>query len=92
LAKRAQLVELEKSLSFSYGLEESLTEEEKRVDHILKRLKGQIKNDNYNTIVHDFYDHLVSVNQVINNSLNFKAVSFTRYLEPCQRVEFIIFI
>ena len=56
---RAEFIELERRLSFSYDLEEGLSEDERKVDHILKRLKGQIKNDDYNTIVHDFYDHLV---------------------------------
>ena len=56
---RAELIELERRMSFSYELEEGLSEDECKVDHILKRLKGQIKNDDYNTIVHDFYDHLV---------------------------------
>lgn len=46
-------------MSFSYGLESDFTEEERKVDHILKRLKGQIKTDNLNTIIHDFYDNLV---------------------------------
>jgi hypothetical protein len=53
------MIDIERRLSFSYSLEEGLTEEERRVDHIIKRLKGQIKNDNFNTIIHDFYDHLV---------------------------------
>ena len=53
------MIEVERRMSFSYSLEDSMTEEERRVDHIIKRLKGQIKNDNYNTIIHDFYDHLV---------------------------------
>ena len=60
LEQRASLIELERKLSFSYGLENCLNEDERRVDHILKRLKGQIKNDNFNTIIHDFYDHFVS--------------------------------
>ena len=58
---RAELIELERRLSFSYELEEGLSEDECKVDHILKRLKGQIKNDDFNTIVHDFYDHLVRI-------------------------------
>ena len=63
---RARLIELEKRISFSYELEEWLSEDERKVDHMLKRLKGQIKNDDYNTIVHDFYDHLVRIPPTIN--------------------------
>jgi hypothetical protein len=53
------MIEVERRLSFSYSLEENITEEERRVDHIIKRLNGQIKNVNYITIIYDFYDHLV---------------------------------
>ena len=66
LETRAGLIELERRMSFSYELEEGLSEDERKVDHILKRLKGQIKNDDYNTIVHDFYDHLVRIPPTIN--------------------------
>lgn len=43
-------------MSFSNGIQ--LTPEELRVDHILKRLKLQIKTDDFNTIIHDFHTHL----------------------------------
>lgn len=58
IQERNRLIELEKSMSFSHGIQ--LTPEELRVDHILKRLKLQIKTDDFNTIIHDFHTHLVS--------------------------------
>ena len=58
IQERNRLIELEKSMSFSNGIQ--LTPEELRVDHILKRLKLQIKTDDFNTIIHDFHTHLVS--------------------------------
>lgn len=86
LEARNELIDQERRLSFSYSLEASLTEEEKRVDHIIKRLKGQIKNDNYNTIIHDFYDHLVTLYLSDNHSQNSKIVSCTKCFATCPKV------
>ena len=71
IQERNRLIELEKSMSFSHGIQ--LTPEELRVDHILKRLKLQIKTDDFNTIIHDFHTHLVS-NHVPFNLGHFEIV------------------
>jgi len=45
-------------MHFSYGLEASLTEDERKACLKLKEMREEIANDeNYNTTIHNFYDH-----------------------------------
>ncbi len=57
MAKRQELIEIEKRMHFSYDLEASLTDEERAVDKILSQLKIKdgLKDDNYNAVIHDYF-------------------------------------
>lgn len=59
MAKRAELVEIEKRMHFSYDLEASLTDEERIADKILAKHKiiDGLKDDNFNIVVHDYFTH-----------------------------------
>lgn len=60
LAKRQELIDIEKRMSFSYDLEETLTSEERAADQILSRIrKTELKNDFYNVVIHDYFENFV---------------------------------
>ncbi len=53
---------MEKQMHFSYDLEATLTDEERIADQILSKLKSkELKNDNYNTVIHDYFTNFVSI-------------------------------
>lgn len=61
LAKREELMEIERRMHFSYELEATLTDEERAADTILSRLRfKELKSDVYNTVIHDYFENFVS--------------------------------
>lgn len=61
LVRRQALVDMEKQMHFSYDLEATLTDEERIADQILSKLKQkELKNDNYNIVIHDYFTNFVS--------------------------------
>ncbi len=53
---------MEKQMSFSYDLESTLTDEERIADQILSKLKSkELKSDNYNMVIHDYFTNFVSL-------------------------------
>jgi hypothetical protein len=46
-------------MHFSYDLEDTLTEDERQVDEILKKLRLKLKDDNFNIVIHDYFEHYV---------------------------------
>lgn len=56
------MMEIEDKMSFSYDLDASINEDEHRVEFIMKRLRLAVKDDYYNTIIHNFNDE--KVNQI----------------------------
>ena len=59
LAKRQELIDIEKKMHFSYDLEATLTDEERIVDGILSAHKKSdgLKDDNFNIVLHDYFTH-----------------------------------
>lgn len=50
------MIDIEKRMHFSYDLEETLTDEERAADLVLKKLaKNELKNDLYNIVIHDYF-------------------------------------
>ena len=46
-------------MHFSYDLESTLTDEERVANDILLKLRGELKTDMYNTVLHDYFDNFV---------------------------------
>ena len=60
MAKRQELIDIEKRMSFSYDLEETLTDEERAADQILSRIrKSELKDDFHNVVIHDYFENFV---------------------------------
>lgn len=58
MAKRQQLIEAEAKLHFSYDLEATLTDEERKAGLKLKQMREQLANNHeLNRTIHSFYDH-----------------------------------
>ena len=63
LARKQELIEIEKKMHFSFDLEATLTDEERLADQILAKLKKEkFKNDNFNIVIHDYFENFVSEN------------------------------
>ena len=61
LARKQEIMDLEKRMHFSYDLEATLTDEERLADQILAKLKKEhFKNDNFNIVLHDYFENFVS--------------------------------
>ncbi len=53
-------------MHFSYDLEETLTDEERAAEVILKRLeKQELKDDLYNSVIHDYFENFVLLITII---------------------------
>jgi len=53
-------------MHFSYDLEETLTDEERAAEVILKRLeKQELKDDLYNSVIHDYFENFVLLTTII---------------------------
>ena len=46
-------------MHFSYELEQSLTEDERKADEIFKKIKSELKNETYNITNLDYFDNFV---------------------------------
>jgi hypothetical protein len=64
LLSKRELMEIESRMSFSYGLEASLTAEERKVDKIMKRLKLKVKDEYFNSVIHDYFETKVRINKL----------------------------
>ena len=60
-------MEIEKKMSFSYDLESGMTEDERKVDKIMKRLKLKVKDEYFNSVLHHYFDNKVSYPPKIMN-------------------------
>ena len=49
---------------FSYDLEATFTEDEKKADQVLHRLRRELKNDTYDATVHNYFDNFVSATMI----------------------------
>lgn len=58
-ARRQELVDIEKKMHFSWDLEETLTDEDRIVGDILHRLSEEVKQYNYNAVIHDYFENFV---------------------------------
>ncbi len=53
-------------MHFSYDLEETLTDEDRAAEVILKRLeKQELKDDLYNSVIHDYFENFVLLITII---------------------------
>ncbi len=87
------LMEIERRMNFSHDLEETISEDEHRVEFIMRRLKEQVKTDYYNSIIHNFHDEKVKIQNFDEfYRLNWWTVIFTRYFKSYQKVEYTIYI
>ena len=57
--KREELILIERKMRFSYDIWEHWTEDEEKASKHFELLKGELKDDNYNTIIHNFFKNFV---------------------------------
>lgn len=55
MQKRRELMEMEAMLHFSNDIKESFSDSEIEVNEIFEKLRKNFKNDDYNTIIHDYF-------------------------------------
>ena len=53
--KRRELMEMEAMLHFSNDIKESFSDSECEVNEIFEKLRKNFKNDDYNTVIHDYF-------------------------------------
>ncbi len=56
------MIDIEKAMHFSYDLETTMTDNERKVSDILRKIASMtnLKNENYNIIIHDYFENFVS--------------------------------
>ena len=48
-------------MHFSFDLESTITDEERAAEKILNKIVGkELKNDNFNSVIHDYFENFVS--------------------------------
>ena len=60
-AKKAQMIEDENKLHFSYDLQVTQTEDEKLANEKLQKLKGDLLTPLYNVVLHNFFENKEAV-------------------------------
>lgn len=59
MKRRYIILDIEKKMHFSYDLENTLTDEERLADVILSKMRDTLKSDEYNIIIHDYFENKV---------------------------------
>ena len=74
-------MDIEAKMHFSYDLEAGLTEEERKANEVLNRMRKQFKNDKFNIIIHDYFNNFVSFTLFVMCLViieRFKSIQLTR--------------
>ena len=70
MIEKVMWMEIEKRMSFSYGLEKTITKEERKVDKIMQRLKVKaVKDDYYNAVIHNYFENKVILFHLISSTI-----------------------
>ena len=64
IGERQKLIDIETAMHFSSDLDGTLTEDELKVDAILNKLRGLLKTDTLNVVIHDYFKNFVSYFQI----------------------------
>ena len=61
LEKKKLLMDIERRMHFSFELESTINDEERAAEKILNTIVSkELKNDNFNSVIHDYFENFVS--------------------------------
>ena len=65
------MIDIETKMHFSYDLEATFTEEERKANDVLTKIKSELRNNTYDITGLDYFENLVLI-----NLLSFKYIFF----------------